>query len=172
MMTKRPSEAAFGAALRAIDEDVPTYVYRVPDPKMGGGVTNWKPCDWMVWGLTAVPIESDGSVVKLIDVAWFETKDTPAIEAFPLADLRKSQLQGIRTARRIGIPYWLAVFWRAHKLWTISDAIRLVAWLDNAPDGWPTSVSRTELQSRFGIAAQPGQLTSTLKSLVAGEIGG
>lgn len=169
-MAKRPSEAAFGVALRAVDESVPIYVYRVPDPKFGGGVTNWKPCDWMVWTLAhSIDFATDppGSApLKLVDVAWFETKDSDAIKTFSWTEIRKSQMQGVRTAKRIGIPYWLAVYWRRYKLWTISDAVRMLPAIERGD----RNISRDLLQTRYGVASSPLQLTSTLKSILAGEV--
>jgi hypothetical protein len=163
-MTKRASEAAFGLALREIDRDIPTYVYKPPDPKMGAGVSNWKPCDFMVWQATQgldfyMPMGGAHS-------AWFEVKDVDAVNTFNAkGELRDSQRQGIRQARRIGIPYWVAVYWRRHKSWTISDAVKMD--LANALDG---SVTRDLLQTRYGIESKPRELPSMLKMILAGEV--
>ena len=158
---KRPSEAAFGAALRAIDDDLPVVVYRLPDPKSGAGVSNWKPCDYMVWALPAYM-----SVAP--DVAWFECKDTKQIDRFPLRDIRPAQWQGVREATHVGIPYWLAVYWQRHHSWTISDLAKLqLSWADGNP---PTSFLREDLMSRYGIQSDPAHLSSTLKSILAGEV--
>lgn len=166
---KRPSEAAFGKALRDVDDSVPTYVYRLPDPKMPAGVSNPKPCDFMAFSWSeAGTIGPDGIPFRFVDVAWFEVKDITAVEMFNAsAELRPSQVQGIRIAQRIGIPYWVAVYWRRHKSWTISDGIRIRQHLLETGDN---SVSRDLLQTRFGVQAFPRDLTSTLKSLMAGEV--
>lgn len=156
---KRASEAAFGLALREVDRDVPTFVYRLPDPKAGGGVSNWKPCDYMVWQLGEDPESVTPS-------AWFEVKDVDAVNTFNAkGELRPSQRQGIATARRLGIPYWLAIYWRRHKSWTISDAVKMD--LGHALDG---SVTRDHLQTRYGIESKPRELVSMLKMLMAGEV--
>jgi hypothetical protein len=163
-MTKRASEAAFGLALREIDRDIPTYVYKPPDPKMGAGVSNWKPCDFMVWSLAQSQRVDD--LLHIPDSAWFEVKDVDAVNTFNAkGELRDSQRQGIRQARRIGIPYWVAVYWRRHKSWTISDAVKMD--LANALDG---SVTRDLLQTRYGIESKPRELPSMLKMLLAGEV--
>lgn len=163
---KRPSEAAFGAALRAVDASVPTYVYRLPDPKGGAGVSNPKPCDFMVWTLAETAmLGSDNLPLKLVDAAWFEVKDVDAVHTFNLKnEMRSSQMQGIRTAARIGIPYWIAVWWRRHNDWTISDGVRiLTAGVDDI-------VSRNLLMTRYGISSDARSLTSVLKSVLAQEL--
>lgn len=187
-MTKRRSEGEFGAALRDVDLNV--YVYRPPDPKGPEGISNWKPCDFMLWRHFPEPDAPTES-------HWFEVKDVDAVEAFALAELRPSQLQGIHDAARLGIPYWLAVYWRRHRTWTISDAAKLLAWRDDRevvpdrvqeavdflrlhgpaaklPDAMllppATSVARSLLSSRFGVDSTPKQLSSTLKAVLLGEV--
>jgi hypothetical protein len=170
---KGPSEGVFGAALREVE--LLSVVYKPPDD-----ARNWKPCDFMWWG----PVEhfngrvddiSEGPM--LAHAVWFEVKDVAtAVESFPFAELRPSQLQGIRDAARVGIPYWLAVWWRRHKVWTISDAVRVLAWRDNT-DGHrphdesppPKSIPRVLLASRFGVDSTKQQLASTLKQVLLGE---
>jgi len=153
---KRASEGQFGAALR--DCDVASVVYKPPDD-----ARTWKPCDYMVW----IAIwDSDHSGNHSI---WFEVKDVDAVDAFPFSELRPSQLAGIEDARRIGIPYWLAVYWRRHKSWTISDAARVVNWRDESITD-KTSISRELLMSRFGVDATPSTLSSVLKSVLLGDI--
>jgi len=163
-MSRTRSEIAFGAALRAIDDSVPTFVYRPPDLP---GPSQGKPADFMVWGLGDADIAPDLRG-KFVDVAWFECKELGAAvaESFPCRLVRPSQRQGIREAMRVGIPYWLAVYWKRHKAWTISDAVRLEA----TGDLDRTSLQRALLNSRYGIDATPATLTSVLKSLMAGEV--
>lgn len=158
---KRPSEAEFGKALRQVE--LQSYVYRLPDPKGGEGVSNWKPCDFMVW--LARPLQPPPVS------AWFECKDTDAVARFPIADMRPSQLAGIKDAHRLGIPYWLAIWWRRDRIWTISDAVKVLDWFDlGEGEKRPTSIPRTLLESRFGVDAGRNQLTSTLKSILLGEV--
>jgi len=150
---KRPSEGEFGAALRAID--LRLYVF-----KPGDDMRNWKPCDYMVW---LAPFHG----ARTGDTFWFEVKDTDAVNTFSFKELRPAQRQGIADAVRVGIPYWLAVYWRRHQSWTISDATRLVAY---AVDPATKSVSRELLMSRFGVQSSKALLSSTLKSILLGEV--
>ena len=153
---KRPSEGQFGAALR--DVDVAMIVYKPPDD-----ARNRKPCDFMAWHHNYDFPRS----------TWFEVKDVDTVDAFPFSELRPSQLQGIRDAERIGIPYWLAVYWRRHRAWTISDAVRVLGWRDDIPAlevRNQTSIPRELLMSRFGIDATPATLTSVLKSVLLGDV--
>lgn len=163
---KRDSEGHFGAALR--DCDVAGYVY-----KPGDRDPNMKPCDFMVW-LQGYSQERDHAYVQSV---WFEVKDLPptVVNAFPFSELRPAQVAGIRDAERIGIPYWLAIYWRRHKAWTISDATKVMRWRDEENAQLPTiaqpkSIPRRLLNSRFGIDATAATLSSTLKSILLGDI--
>lgn len=161
---KRSSEGDFGAALRA--SGLAILVYKPPDD-----ARTRKPCDFMVWHKEA----SDEVVAT-----WFEVKDVDTVDTFSFAELRPSQLQGIHDAARIGIPYWLAVYWRRHKSWTVSDAIALVKWRTESTYMRPdmrvpiqkpaTSISRALLMSRFGIDSPAPLLSSTLKSVLLGDV--
>lgn len=166
-MTKRASEGELGAALRQID-GLRTSVLRLPDPKVGAGVSNWKPCDFVVW-------TAPRDLVAF--TSWWEAKDTDQVARFPFADMRKGQLAGIPEAARMGIPYWLAIWWRRSREWTISDGIRVMAWRAEQDrlrealiDGTTTSIPKTLLESRFGISASKAQLSSTLKGVLLGEV--
>lgn len=159
-MAKRSSEAELGAALRSMDFDPEPYVYRLPDPKTGAGVSNWKPCDFMVWFVSNLGFE------KPARSAWVEAKDTAAVNAFPVADLRPSQLAGIRDAGRLGIPYLLAIYWRKARRWTISDAAKVYAWLAEPAQVGATSIPRELLMSRFGIDAAPADLAQTIRVIL------
>lgn len=159
---KRPSEGEFGKALRAVDGLV-LEVYKPPDD-----ARLWKPCDYMVWFVDPVATPDGGAAA-----AWFEVKDMTAAATFPRSELRPAQLQGIRAAERVGMPYWLAIYWRKHQLWTISDAIRVVRWFesgDDLPGPRVTSIPLTTLESRFGISSSKQQLSSTLKGVLLGEV--
>jgi hypothetical protein len=161
---KRASEGEFGKALR--DCDVAGIVYKPPDD-----ARTWKPCDFMVW------VQDNISGAESV---WFECKDVDSVERFAFSELRPSQVQGIRDAERVGIPYWLAVYWRRSQSWTISDAAKVLAWREStaaeAADyykrdvGLPTSIERELLMSRFGIDSSPAMLASTLKSVLLGDI--
>jgi hypothetical protein len=143
---KRGSEAVLGAALRGLDLEV--FVYKPPD----GVNTNLKPCDFFVW--------TSG------DDAWFEAKDTDSVNVFSFREVRPSQWNGIRDAKRLGIPYWVAVYWRRHRHWTISRGADLLA----LKDAGATSVTRELLMSRHGVDSTPAMLESTLKSVMLDEI--
>lgn len=143
---KRASEGEFGKALRGID--LRLYTYKPPDD-----ARNWKPCDYMVW------FTEDDSV----KCSWIECKDVDAVDSFSLAELRPAQKQGIAEAARLGIPYWVAVWWRRHRFWTISDGARLV-------EHGGTSVPRVLLMSRYGVQTTSAQLGSTIKSVLLGEV--
>lgn len=151
---KGPSEGKFGEALRAVDLSM--VVYKPPDD-----ARLWKPCDFMVW-LADIRVGLDGGAVP----SWFEVKDVKAVDSFPVAEIRPSQMQGIRDAARVGIPYWLAVWWRRHSSWTVSDAVKLIKAYEGQS---PTSIPRTLLMSRFGLESTQAQLTSNLKMVLLGE---
>lgn len=150
-MGKTLAEPTFGRALREMD--LLSVVYKPPDD-----ARTWKPCDFMVW--FSAPGTDDTS-------AWFEVKDVDLVSVFPLHELRASQLAGIRDAARVGIPYYLAVWWRKAQMWSISDAIAVVKWWEEAAAKGPvTSIKRELLQSRFGIDSTNAQLSSNLKALI------
>ena len=153
-MTKGPSEARFREALRDIDLELDFY--KPPDD-----ARNWKPSDYIVWS----------RYDSLTTSFFFEVKQTPALERFPFADIRPSQRDGIRRARRLHIPYLLVVWWPRHKLWTISDAVALFDWYDQLPAGAkPLSVSRGDLLSTFGADATSATLPAMLKQVLLGEL--
>lgn len=162
-MTKRDSEPAFGAALRHVSLAV--VVYKPPDD-----ARNWKPCDYMVWVEASDHVVDEHAFPKPV---WFECKDVDAIDVFNWRrEMRQSQLQGIREAKRIGIPYWLAIYWRKHRHWTISDAVALYDHTRLRPDHLiaARTFRRTTLMSSLGIDSTPGQLESTLKGVLLGEL--
>jgi hypothetical protein len=144
---KGSSEDRFREALNGID--VRKVVYKPPDD-----ARTWKPCDFMVWSPQST---------------WFEVKDVDTVNTFAFSQLRLAQVRGIGDADRIGIPYWLAVYWRRHRSWTISNATTLLWWRRNQTKP-PASVSREALMSRFGVDATPANLGSTLKSILLGEV--
>jgi hypothetical protein len=161
---KRASEGQFGAALR--DSDVAGIVYKPPDD-----ARTWKPCDYMVWVTTSDPRWDNGTLGPALSI-WFEVKDVDAVNAFNFTELRPAQVAGIADAKRAGIPYWLAVYWRRHRSWTISDAAKVMDWraASSVTTRAPRSVSRELLMSRFGVDATPSTLSSVLKSVLLGDI--
>lgn len=172
-MTKRLSEGFLGAALRQID--LVTHVYKPPDQ-----AGNWKPCDYLVWVKSTVrahafvDVLGTGEEIDTVDSFWFEAKDEKALETFNWRlQMRPAQLQGIRDAERVGIPYYLAVYWRRHREWTISDAVKLYHATRVKPDGTGGVLSfkrRAMGAGGLGIDSSPGQLSSVLKAVVLGEL--
>lgn len=146
-MAKTLAETNLGKALR--DIDVASIVYKPPDD-----ARNWKPCDYMVW------IAHGSGALS----TWFEVKDVDLVNVFPRSEIRPSQVRGIRDATRVGIPYYLCVWFRKASMWAIADAAKVMGWFDENPDA--TSIKRELLQSRFGVDATNHQLTSVLKSIV------
>ena len=146
-MTKGASEGKVRIALASLDLE--PIVYKPPDD-----ARNWKPCDFMVWWQIA------GGGLTSLHSAWVEVKECPNVGSFPLADLRASQRDGIRRAKRLGLPYLLVIWWKARKVWTISDA-----W---ALDGAPTrgSVMYSILAGRIGIDAGQDHLAETLRAVL------
>lgn len=157
---KRDSEGKFGKALR--DVDLPTYVYKIPDVP---GPTNFRPCDYLVWfdhGF-GEPLSGDARS------AWFECKDIDALNSFNLNLIRPAQRRGVDEARFLGVPYWLAIYWRRRNLWTISDMAKVV---DTKIWGLvPVSLTFTDLSARYGIDSSPAQLAMNLKAVLLGEAG-
>jgi hypothetical protein len=150
---KRLGESQLREALNELD--LPVIVYKPPDD-----ARNWKPSDFLVW------IGHDGGFPAS---HWIEVKDTDQHNVWPASDLRPSQRRGILEARRFGIPYWLAIYWRNAKRWTISDAARVLAWFDEQ-EPRATSIKRELLMTRFGVECPPRLLASTLKQVFLGEV--
>jgi len=140
---KGQSEAKVRDALKTMD--LRTLVYKLPDD-----ARNWKPADFAVWW--------DGGT------ALIEVKDTDAVTLWPLRDLRESQRLGILEAEKIGLPYWLVIWWRRARRWTISDG-EIV--LTSPGDG---SRSYSWLSSVAGIDCDAGKLPETLRSVLLGEV--
>lgn len=147
-MTKGTSEGRFRDALKRCD--LAAWAYKPPDD-----ARNWKPSDYLVM-LTA-------GLVRLVEV-----KDLPdAVEVFPWRDIRPSQLEGMRRAREMKVPYYLVVWWRRHKQWTVSDSARVLDWKEANPDA---ALTRTLLMSRFGVDATDPTLPGVLKAALLGDL--
>lgn len=168
-MPKRQSEGFLGDALRAID--LVTHVYKPPDQ-----AGNWKPCDFLVWARVTQPgvMPCLPERVDFVDSYWFEAKDEAALETFNWRrQMRPGQINGIRDAERLGIPYYLAVYWRRHREWTISDAVKLYHATRVKPDGRAGVLAfkrKAMSEGALGIDATPGNLTSVLKAVILGEL--
>lgn len=162
---KRSSEGELGIALRGMDFDPAPYVLKLPDPKTGAGVSNWKPCDFLVW----YPVLDEN--LLWTRSAWIEAKDTDQVNTFPYADLRPAQIAGIIQANELVIPYLLAVWWRKARRWTISDAYAVLQWFNQGIGAGgtitrPTSIGRELLMSRFGVDASNDNLGQTIRVIL------
>lgn len=166
-MPKRQSEGFLGDALRSID--LPTHVYKPPDQ-----AGNWKPCDFLVWVKTLAGGNGELEPVEVTDSYWFEAKDEAAAETFNWRrQMRPGQINGIRDAERVGIPYYVAVYWRRHREWTISDGVKLYHATRVKTDGRAGVLAfkrRAMGSGALGIDATPGNLSSVLKAVILGEL--
>jgi hypothetical protein len=156
--TRKYSEDEVRHALDAMDLEL--VVYKPPDSM--GRAQNWKPCDFMVWWEQAEGVASErGGVMLLLPrAAWIEVKSTPAKTRTPLSLWRPSQIQAMRTAKEIGLPYLSVIHWSAMRQWTIGpsmivlDAMKAVSSIPF--DRWP-------------IRCTTGQLGSHLRAALLGE---
>jgi hypothetical protein len=162
---KGPSERIFREALGKVDID-PLEIYKPPDD-----ARNWKPADFLVWWHIGSGMDS-GVVYDDSRSAWIEVKATNNKAVWPFADLQPTQVLAIRKAKRLGIPYFIAIRWNGDRQWSLVDAIRLLDYMDEAGaatfDGQATlhkreGVARGLLESRFGVGCTVGQLASTIK---------
>lgn len=154
---KRTSEAEVGAALRAIDlgDDLRVWAYK-PADAAGSGM---KPADYLVWFL---PVDQAWTTEARARSTFVEVKDTDRAGLFPLSEIRPSQRLAIARCRQLGMPYWLAIWWRKRKCWTISDATAL--------DLNEKSVSLVALSSRYGVDCTKAELQSFLRMALLGEL--
>lgn len=162
-MTKGPSEGIFREALNKVDID-PFYAYK-PADALGSGM---KPADYLAWWYREISLYS-GGVEPVGMSAWFEVKETTNKAVFPMSEIRASQVNGILLAKRLGIPYFLAIRWRADRMWSLVDAVRLLDWWhghgdEPAPSTTMKGVGRELLESRFGVGCTVGQLPSMIRT--------
>jgi hypothetical protein len=158
-MTKGPSEAMFRKALNEVDI-APLFAHKLSDD-----ARNWKPADYLVWFADVINIF--GATLPPAASAWFEVKETPNKTVFPIADIRPAQQRGISTAAQLRIPYLIAIRWKPDGHWSLIDAVRLMGWWPDhaaAASPTPTGVSRTLLESRFGVGCTVGQLPAMVRA--------
>lgn len=151
-MTRKYSETKVREALSAMDLDV--VVYKPVDN--AGRAQNTKPADFMVWW------HAEGIVSSGAMSAWLEIKECPNLDSFPFSLIRPSQWAAMRDAERIELPYYLVVYWKARKLWTVTTSRRLLA-ADEAGD---VSMARV----RFPLECRPAELENHLRGVLLGEI--
>ncbi len=154
---KGDSEARVRSALNEIarDDTFPLTFLKLPDD-----ARNWKPADFAVWWWIGM---------GCVGSAFVEVKQTDAVLRFSLAEIRQSQWLGLRHAVRVGMHYWLVVWWTKRKRWTISPLERLVAVLPDYLADHARSVPYDQLVE-IGIDADNRQLTMMLRAAFMGEL--
>lgn len=152
-MTRKTSEIVVGKALRSMD--LRSMVYKMPDD-----ARNRKPADFAVF------MERGRS-------AFVEVKTNPNLRSFPLRAIRAEQLLAMQECYRLGIPYWLVVWWPkgAHAgAYTISDMRKLVRLVNEKWEAeWPNMLTFTELRD-LGDASNGLQLAGYLAAALRGEL--
>lgn len=158
---KGPSEGKVREALERLAEDMPLTWYKPPDD-----ARNWKPADYLVWvGPLTIEGFTDGSS------AMIEVKDNPNLATYPFSDLRPAQRGWIRVLGRVGVPYWLVIWWRRRQRWTISDAAKVIAFIDDEQTAPIKSIHWMQLAGNMGVDCEPKNLAGTLGAALRGEIG-
>ena len=133
-MAKGTSEARARVALKAAG----LFVYKPPDD-----ARNWKPCDFLTWAppVRTPVVDSDtgyglrweGDAIS----RWVEVKQVGSSAlTMPASDLRPSQLSGVAEAMRLGIQYWLLIYWKHPKIpgkarWTCLELTQLQRGMDS-----------------------------------------
>jgi hypothetical protein len=130
--------------------DPPAWVYKPPDD-----ARNWKPADFICW-LSWADEPDTGT-------CFVEVKDSPALNVWNISDLRPSQVLAAKKADEFHVPYWVVIWWRRRKMWTISDARALL----RSP---ARRFTYDELSSVYGIDATQEQLGSVLRLCFRGEV--
>lgn len=157
MTRAKYSEDEVRKALGAMDLEL--YVYKPPDAP--GPRQNWKPCDFMVWFPDWRPdylMDQPG----ITGAAWIEVKSTPGLNVAGAKLWRPTQLEGMREAARVGIPYLTVVHWPRKKAWTIGTAAIVLTAVDSLrTTGIPFSA--------FPIECGTGQLAEHLRAALLGE---
>lgn len=152
-MTRKTSEIVVGNALRSMD--LRSLVFKIPDD-----ARNRKPADFMVG-------------MERGRLAFVEVKTNPNTRSFPLRAIRAEQLLAMQACHRLGIPYWLVVWWHKgdHAGWyTLSDMRRLVQLVNEKWEAeWPHMLTFAEL-SDLGDRTNGLRLASYLAAALRGEL--
>ncbi len=152
MSARKTSEITVGAALRSMD--LRALVYKIPDD-----ARNRKPADFLV-------VREGGRA------AFVEVKTNPNQRSFPMRAMRAEQLLAMQECYRLGIPYWLVVWWPKGEhagLYTVSNTNRLMRNVNDKWDGeWPHMLAFSELRD-MGDACLGLRLTSYLAAALRGE---
>jgi hypothetical protein len=186
---KGPSEGKVREALEALAVDMPLLFYKPPDD-----ARNWKPADFLVWwGVSAanmtwvlkggesfeipkpgrIEVMPAGASIEVLRTgagsAFIEVKDNPNLRGYNTVDLRPVQRAWMRHAARIGVAYWLVMWWHKRHLWSVSDAAKVIHAIDSNPSTptFPFSLFITE----YGVDTDTAHLAGTLGAALRGEIG-
>lgn len=160
-MTVKYSEGKVREALLAAMDLEEIHLYKPVD--VAGG-QNPKPADFMAWWSGEYLPSAAG--VDVARSAWIEVKQSPSARTFPLREVRASQRQGMRVAQRVGLPYWLAVYWPSGiTSWTITRGIDVLAALDVGT----VSLRRGTGAGAFLVECLSAQLGSMLRACLLGE---
>jgi hypothetical protein len=158
---KGRSEARVREALERLAEDMPLVWWKPPDD-----ARNWKPADFLVW---VGP--QDRESFEWGSSAMLEVKDNPNLNTYPASDLRPTQRAWMRQAAKIGLPYFLVIWWRRRQRWTVSDAAKVVRWVDLIYDDGPTSMAWDLLAGSWGVDCTTDHLAGTIGAALRGEVG-
>jgi hypothetical protein len=142
-------------ALKGIDGLI---AYKPPDDSR-----NWKPCDQMLWWDD--PLNGLGLALHS---AWLEVKMNPLkglwhVTSSGADGLSLQQVRAAVDAEQIGLPYIVAVYWKALRYWTLHYRVGRVAF--------PGKLTFDEATTQWGVGTAPANLRSTLRAVLAGEAG-
>lgn len=163
---KGASEGKVREALDKINADdmLPLTWWKPPDD-----ARNWKPADYLVWFADFRP-DWQMAQALVTGSAMIEVKDNDQSAGLPFSELRLTQRAWIRQAGRIGLPYLLVVWWRKWQDWTVSDATKVLAFIEDEQTPPIKSVHRTQLLSVMGVNCTSANLASTLAAALRGEL--
>lgn len=151
-------------ALKGIDGLV---AYKPPDDSR-----NWKPCDQMVWWWQ--PYDEENFAAANVSrgwprSAWLEVKMNPLKGSWHVTTPNGSEGLSLQQARaafdaeEIGLPYVVAVYWKARKYWTLH-------WRVGRRE-FPGKLTFEGATTSWGVGCAPANLRSTLRLVLAGEAG-
>lgn len=155
------AESKVREALARIDG---LLTYKPPDD-----ARNWKPADWLLWWdanelLGAPPITRCGMLeVKQNDRQriWHWTQGGSE-------SLRPIQLAAVARCRTLGMPYFVAVYWKGRSYWTLH---RVDRWLGIDGPTVETPISFDDAVTKYGVGTAPANLLATLSGLIRGDAG-
>lgn len=155
------SEDQVKAALARIDG---LLVYKPPDD-----ARNWRPADFLIWW--------DGNVLKgapkipragMLEVKQNDRKLIWHWTGGGAESLRPSQLAAVAKCNALGMPYFVAVYWKSRRYWTLH---RIDQWLGIGIPYVDTPLRWEDAITRYGVGAAPVNLADTLAGLIHGDTG-